>query len=56
MSEETCEVCGATLEWEDCQACQGSGWDPDIYAVRCTRCGGSGARLVCPNADDERHR
>ena len=67
MSEETCGLCGAELEWADCWQCGGAGGftgdelmedDPLWYTPSdfetCDICDGDGGYLVCPNFENHK--
>lgn len=61
---QTCPICGAPMEWEDCYMGCDEGiftyedylqyedplwYDPDDFEV-CDACKGRGGYLICPNA------
>jgi hypothetical protein len=60
---ETCDTCGAELEWETCWNCGGEGGfhdcgedccaclDKGEITVRCRECKGKGGYLVCPSIE-----
>lgn len=62
-----CEVCGAELDWEDCNECGGSGYsyhdcgedvccclDPEDN-VKCDQCSGNGGWWECWNKQSTEH-